>query len=187
MICESVTISSELSDHSRAAAITSVLTVIDHLREKHQHLPLKTNPIVWCDGFSAQFRSQFVFKLLSSIESSLNNTWCYNGRHHGKGPIDSIGGTLKNCVYRDVMSGKYVIDTLKQFAEHADRAVKSITSLYLSAEDVLIEPDDIEASPRIKDTPQIFMIKQFFNEQSVPYLQFFKMATDEKPFFTQFY
>ena len=85
------------------------------------------------------------------------------------------------------MSGKYVIDTLKQFAEHADRAVKSITSLYLSAEDVLIEPDDIEASPRIKDTPQIFMIKQFFNEQSVPYLQFFKMATDEKPFFTQFY
>ena len=34
MICESVMISSELSDHSRAAAITSVLTVIDYLREK---------------------------------------------------------------------------------------------------------------------------------------------------------
>ena len=42
MICESITIS-ELSDHSRAATITSVLTVIDHLREKYQHLPLKIN------------------------------------------------------------------------------------------------------------------------------------------------
>ena len=43
VICESVTITSELPDHSRAAAITSVLKVIDHLREKHQHLPLKIN------------------------------------------------------------------------------------------------------------------------------------------------
>ena len=55
MIFESVTITSELSDHSRAAAITSVLTVIDKLKEKHQHLPLKINPIVWSDGCSAQF------------------------------------------------------------------------------------------------------------------------------------
>ena len=33
MICESVTISSELSDHSRALAIASVPTEIDHLRK----------------------------------------------------------------------------------------------------------------------------------------------------------
>ena len=52
--------------------------------------------------------------------------------------------------------------------------------VYLPA-DVLIEPDDIEASPRIKVTLQIHMIKWFFDEQ------FFKMATDGKPFFTQFY
>ena len=105
----------------------SVITVIDHLREK-QHLPLKTNPTVWSDDCSAQFRSRFVFKLLSSIDSSLNITWCYNERHHGKGPVDVIGGPLKNCVYRDVMSGKCVIDTPKQFAEHADKTVKGITS-----------------------------------------------------------
>ena len=52
--------------------------------------------------------------------------------------------------------------------------------VYLPA-DVLIEPDDIEASPRIKVTLQIHMIKWFFDEQ------FFKMAADGKPFFTQFY
>ena len=85
------------------------------------------------------------------------------------------------------MSGKCVTDTPIPFAEHADKGVKSITSLYLSAEDVLIEPDDIEASPRIKDTLQIQMIKRFFEKKNVPQLQFFKMATNEKPFFTQFY
>ena len=187
MICESVTISSELSDLSTRAAISSVLTVINHLREKHLHVPLKNNSIVWSDVYSAQFRSRFVFKLLSNINSCLNITWCYNERYNGKGPMGGIGGTLKNCVYRDAMFGKSVTDTPKPFAEHAEKAVKGITSLYLPAEDVLIEPKDIEASPRIKDTLQIHMIKWFFYEQNVPYLQFLKMATNEKRFFTQFY
>ena len=101
--------------------------------------------------------------------------------------MDGIGGTLKNCVYRDIMSGKCVIYTLKPFVEHAVKAVKGINSLCLPAEDVSIEPGDIKASPRIKDTFQIHMIKRFFDEQNVPYLQFFKMAANKKPFFTQFY
>ena len=91
------------------------------------------------------------------------------------------------CVYRNVMYWKCAVDIPKQFVEHADKAVKGITYFYLLAEDVLIEPDNIEASPRVKDTLHIHMIKWFFDEQNVPYLQFFKMATDEKPFFTQFY
>ena len=78
VICESVTITSELPDHSRAGAITSVLKVVDHLREKHQHLPLKINTIIWSDGCSAQFWSRFLFKLLAGTDSSLNITWCYN-------------------------------------------------------------------------------------------------------------
>ena len=95
--------------------------------------------------------------------------WCYKERHHGKGSMDRIGETSKNCVYRDVMSGKCVIDTPKQFAEHADKAVTSITSSYLPA-DVLIEPDNTEASLRIKGTLQIHRIKRFFDEHNVPYL-----------------
>ena len=128
-----------------------------------------------------QFPCQFVFELLSSIDSSLNITWCYNERHYGKGPMDGIGGTLKNYFCHDIMSGKCVIDTSKPFAEHPDRVVKGITSLYLPAEDILIESDDIEASPRIKDILPIHMIKQFFDEQDVPYLQLFKIATNGKP------
>ena len=86
-----------------------------------------------------------------------------------------------------MLSGKCVIDTPKQFAKHADKAIKRITSLYLPAEDVLIEPGDMESSPRIKYILQFHMIKRFFDEQTVPYLSFFKMATYEKAFFTEFY
>ena len=132
--------------------------VIDHLREKHQHVPLKNNSFVWSDGCSAQFRPQFDFKLLSIIDLSLNITWCYNERNHDKGPMDGIGGTLKSCIYRDVISGKNLIDTPKPFAKNANKGVKDIASSCFPAEDVLIEPDDIEASPRITDTFQIHMI-----------------------------
>ena len=54
--------------------------------------------------------------------------WCYNERHQGKGPIDGNAGTLKNCVYCDAMFGKSVIDTSKPVVEHAEKAVKGITS-----------------------------------------------------------
>jgi len=93
-------------------------------------------------------------------------TWCYNERHHGKGPMDGIGGTLKNCVYRDTMSGKCFINTPMEFAEYADKTVKGITSLYLPADEVLVEPDDIEMSPKIKDTLKIHLVKRSFDQQN---------------------
>ena len=66
------------------------------------------------------------------------------------------------------MPGKCVIGTTKQFAEHADRAVKDITSSYLPVEDVLVVPDDIGVSPRIKENQKFtrlngsLMSKTFF-------------------------
>ena len=62
--------------------------------------------------------------------------------------MDGIGGTLKNCVYRNVMSGKCVIDTPKEFAEYSKKAVKGITSLYLPSEDVLVDPGDTKVSSK---------------------------------------
>ena len=102
MVCNSVTISSELSDQS-------VLTVIDDLTENISICHLKLTQ------------------------------------------MDRIWRNLKSCVYCDLMPGKCVIGTTKQFAEHADRAVKGITPSYLPVEDVLVVPDDIEVSPRIKE------------------------------------
>ena len=140
--CKSIAITCELPDHSRAAAITSVLKIIKHLRA---YLPLKINAMIWSDGCSAQFRSRFLFKLPSTVDSSLSITWGYKERHPGKDPMDGIGGALTNCIYRDVMSGKYVTDTPQQLADHADKTITGTTSLYLPEEEVLVEPEDSSA------------------------------------------
>ena len=76
--------------------------------------------------------------------------------------MKGIGGTLKNSVYRDVISEKCVIDTPTQFVQYAERSVKGITSLYLPTEEVLKELEDIENSPKITDTLQIHMVKRYF-------------------------
>ena len=55
---------------------------------------------------SEQFRSRFVFRLLAGTampEKSLS--WFYNERHHGKGPMDGVGGTVKNVIFRKIKSG----------------------------------------------------------------------------------
>ena len=125
------------------------------MREKYTHLPLKLNVIVWSDGCAAQFRSRYVFFLLLKFEASINLSWFYNERHHGKGPMDRIGGTLKNAVYRDVKSGKAIIKDAKEFAEYADKAIKGISSLYMSSDDVIVEQEEIKTAPKILETPKI--------------------------------
>ena len=50
-----------------------------------------------------------------------------------------------------------------------------------------IFPEDIESSPSITDTFQIHMVKRFFDIRTVCFLVFYHPATDNKPFFTQFY
>ena len=121
---KAISVTSETSDHSRSVSVSCLQKVIHFVREKYTHLPLKLNVIVWSDGCAAQFRSRYVFFLLSKFEASINLSWFYNEWHHGKGPMDGIGGTLKNAVYRDVKSGKAIINDAKEFAEYADETIK---------------------------------------------------------------
>ena len=93
----------------------------------------------------------------------------------------------KNCVYRDVMSGKCVNNNPKQFADHPDKSIKGIALLYLPAEKILNEPDNIEGSPKITEILQTHMVKRFFDQQKVACLEFYVMSTNKEPFFTQCY
>ena len=67
------------------------------------------------------------------MDKKYDVTWCYNERHHGKGPMDELGGAVKNKVFRDVKSGKVQITGAKLFAEYADQVVKNIKSIFLRA------------------------------------------------------
>ena len=110
-----VTLTSELSNSSRSAAIACVMKVIEFIRKKYQHLPLSISVYVWGDDCASQFRSRIVFSLLSTIDSSVDQSWFYNEWHHGK--MDSIGSALKNLVFRDIKSGKCNTETPKNFAD----------------------------------------------------------------------
>ena len=67
--------------------------------------------IAWSDGCAPQFRSRFVFKLLSSYRPELLLELNYNEAHNGKGPMDGIGkGPWNyNVVFHQVKSRKVVI------------------------------------------------------------------------------
>ena len=60
-----------------------------------------TNVVWWSDGMGTQFRSGFIFQPLAG-KIFLNKLlcWFYNEGHPGKVPMDDVGGTIKNVIFR---------------------------------------------------------------------------------------
>ena len=99
--------------------------------------------------------------------------------------MDGVGGTLKNKVFRDVKSGKIQITSAESFANYAEATIDGIKSLYLPEDEVFDEPSDNEDAPKIPGTLEVHKVTRDYNEDGVCNLNFFKMASDEKPFFRQ--
>ena len=81
------------------------------------------------NGCASQFRSRVVFNFLIFFKKDMSLEWHYNEAHHRKGPMDGIVGTIKNLVYREVLSGDVVIDTSKKFGEFANE-VSNVDCLF---------------------------------------------------------
>ena len=79
---------------------TNCLSVFGHF----VNLVLK-RLIYFSDGMSSQLSSRFVFHFLTKIQLEKNITCNYNERAHGKGPMNGIGGIVKNLVIREGKSG----------------------------------------------------------------------------------
>ena len=95
LICKNITVNSNATDHSRIAAQTCTVKVIKELNKTVQIAKVH----VWSDGCAAQFRSRYVFDLIARIDRKYEVTWYYNECHHGKGPMDGVGGTIKNKIF----------------------------------------------------------------------------------------
>ena len=184
---ENVTVISEASDHSRIAAFTSVNKVLTFMHEKYD-LSSGITLHVWSDGCSEQFRSRLVFacSVTWTAPSNFDGTY-YNERQHGKGPMDGVGGTLKNLVYRDVMSSKCYIRNTEEFSNYVNKVVNGITSIYLPEGEQLTEPEDIDNSPKILETLSIHKLARGFSKNVVCFIKFFILANEVKPFYTQYY
>ena len=101
--------------------------------------------------------------------------------------MDSVGGTVKNVVFRKVKSGFLTIDSPFEFYQAVKNYVPAIKCVYVSNEDVFEEPENMEQeSIPIRETLKIHKIER--SEMKGIYgLNFFYLAEDEKPFFTQWY
>ena len=88
LLNENFTFTSEATDHSRIAAFSCINLIIDSLQKK---FPSQFNnyPVfyIWKDGCASQFRSRFVFALMTHFNPDYTIQWYYNERHDGKGTI----------------------------------------------------------------------------------------------------
>lgn len=186
LVNENITVTSEASDHSRISALSCWLKVLSTIQNKY-NLQESLTLNIWSDGCAGQFRSRFVFSLLSQFAIEHTLFWHYNERHHGKGPMDGIGGTIKHRVFRDVKSGKVIIRDAEHFSSYANSILNGITSLYMPLEEVLTEPEDITTAPKIHGTLEVHKIERSFNADGVCKLSFFYTSADESPFHEQWY
>ena len=129
-------------------------------RELHRYcVSIKPSPIHWknstnksklyivSDGCASQFRSRYVFSLLTHIHPDITIEWHYNEAHHGKDPMDGTGDTVKNLLYRRVLSGDAVISTPWEFAEFANQ-ITSVDCLFLDKSEFIQEPEEVsKATP----------------------------------------
>ena len=111
LLNENFSVTSEATDHSRIAAFSCINLIIDSLQKK---FPSQFNnyPVfyIWSDGCASQFRSRFVFASMTYFNPDYNIQWYYYERHHGKGPMDGAGETVKNMIFQHVKSKKCVIN-----------------------------------------------------------------------------
>lgn len=183
---DSIVVISESKDHDRKASLTCVKKVVEEAERINDAKFVKI--MVWSDGCAAQFRSRFVFRLLTEdFFDGLEFDWFYNEKSHGKGPMDGVGGCVKNVIFRKVKSGFLTIKSPFEFHEAVLKYVKGIVSIYISDDDVLNEPENIEHEAKaIENTLKIHRVQRF-QINGVYALKFFYLAEDVKPFFTQWY
>ena len=174
----------EWREHSRQTSFSCLQKIIEHVQEK---LVVDISKIiVWSDGSAAQFRSRFVSFFLPHFQLGVKIEWNYTEAHHGKGPMDGVGGTVKNKVFKEVKSKRLSINTPEEFTVAADRLC-NVDSLFLPLEEYLEEPYGIENAPEISGIMKVHRIVRKFNHQDVPYLDFYQLSSNEDVFHRQFY
>ena len=178
------TVTFEASDKSRMASMTCVSKVIEHVISE---IPNSINTVyVVSDGCASQFRSRFLFKLLTTMHPEMNLEWHYNEAHHGKGPMDGNGGAVKNAVFRKVLSRAVTISSPKEFAEYVNH-VSEVHSLYLPTDQIPPEPEEVANTTAIPDTLKTHGIVRGLSKHGVPCLKFFFLSNDKEPHYTQWY
>ena len=79
-----------------------------------------------------------------------------------------------------------VINTPERFASYANK-VCQIDSLYLSKDEIPVEPDDVQNATAIPETLKTHQVVRGITKHGVPFIKFFYLSNDKEPHFTQWY
>ena len=185
LINENISITSEANNHSRTNAYACTKKVIDQVRDKHNELFSANMKLhIWSDGCD---RSRFVFALKTHFDKSFQLAWYYKQRHHGKGAMDGVGGTVKNKVFRDFKSFKVQITSPQCFANYADKVIHEIQCVHIPMDEIMEQQADVANGPTIDGTLWIHMVKRVYNEDDICKLEFFETFADTESFHDQWY
>ena len=111
----------------------------------------------------------------------------YNEEYYGKVPMDDVGGTIKNVIFRKVKSGQIVAHTPKEFSDAAMKFVPSIMIVYLPESDEIVEPESIHQAQAISETLSIHKFVRQINDRGNCSIVFFETAVDQEDFQTHMY
>lgn len=185
VIHNSLIVVTERTDHDRVASMSCLQKVVDEIEQKHKNATISCS--YGAMGWELNLdRDLYSNSLLQQCCMEKNLQWFYNERHHGKGPMDGIGSTVKNDVFRKVKSGQAVVYTPEEFAI-AEKFVPKIRSIYLPESENIKEPNSIERSKKINETLKIHKLEPKVDSSNNMFFSFYNIADDEKPFHVQWY
>ena len=138
-----ITVTTESNENSRVTALSCIHKIISTIEEK---VGAFTKLYIWSDGCASQCRSRFAFSFLSHFHLEKEIELHFNEAHHGKAPMDSVGGTIKNKVFQEAKSGRLTIASPEEFSNAAERLVSKIVSIYLSINEMIEEPSYVKGA-----------------------------------------
>ena len=147
---------SKVLNHDRAMTHTFNIVLLALVK---QRIAFDTVHL-WSDGCSAQFKNKFCFFLLTKIGHSLKLFWQVFESHHGKGSVDGIWGSVKNMVYRKVLSKQVIITTSQHFATFANQIMSNVKVLYID-QDVPDPCKDVSVPVKVFFTLKLFKVTNF--------------------------
>ena len=99
--------------------------------------------------------------------------------------MDRIGGTVKNQVYRRVLSGDVVINTPREFEEFANQ-ISSVDWLFLNKSEFIQEPEEVSKATPIPSTLKFHKVSRVrYDPHS--FSNHFKLSEDLEPFHLEKY
>ena len=180
----SIAVISESSDHSRIAAFTCNGAIVNELKKRMKDSLKKV--ILWSDGCSSQCLSKYVFVLMTHFDKSVQLQWHYNEAHHGKAPMDGVGGTIKSgfCVSEikqnhDTHSGRICNGGFRGCAFHS---INLPFTRWWDNQSIVCQSHFIHSG-----TLDTHYVKRSFNSNGACFLEFHKSSNNLEPFHGQYY